>query len=89
MYNGSSLRVWFDRDINFEVIGDLSADIASLPRLITSRSNQKLTDDSRLARKQSENRAVVERAAFNIGGDAALASKPTVSKLEKFLNTDD
>ena len=32
----SSLRVWFDRDINFEVGGDLSADIVSLPRLVTA-----------------------------------------------------
>ena len=41
------LRVWFDRDISFEVGGDLSADIAPLPRLVTSRSHEKLSDDSR------------------------------------------
>jgi len=44
----SSLRIWFDRDISFEVGGDLSADIVSLPRLVTSRSHEKLCDDSRL-----------------------------------------
>ena len=38
-YDGS-LCVWFDRDISFEVGGDLSADIVSLPRLGTSRSNK-------------------------------------------------
>ena len=43
----SSLRIWFDRDISFEVGGNLSADIVSLPRLVTSRSNEKLRDDSR------------------------------------------
>ena len=43
-----SLRVWFDRDIGFEVGGGLSADIVSLPRLVTSRSHDKLSDDSRL-----------------------------------------
>ena len=32
LHYDSSLRVWFDRDINFEVGGDLSADIVSLPR---------------------------------------------------------
>ena len=38
LHYDSSLRVWFDRDISFEVGGELSADIVSLPRLVTSRS---------------------------------------------------
>ena len=65
-YDGS-LRVWFDRDISFEVGGDLSADIVSLPRLVTSRSHEKQQGDSRITSKQSVKRSVVERAAFNIG----------------------
>ena len=89
LHYDSSLRVWFDRDISFEVGGDLSADIVSLPRLVTSRSHEKLNDDSRLTSKQSVKLAVVERAIHNIGRDAAPASKPIVSKLDKFLNTDE
>ena len=89
LHYDSSLRVWFDRDISFEVGGDLSADILSLPRLVTSRSNEKLRDDSRITSKQSVKLDVVERAMQNIGRDTAPASKPTVSKLDKFLNTDD
>lgn len=89
LHYDSSLRVWFDRDISFEVGGDLSADIVSLPRLVTSRSHEKLSDDSRLTRKQSVKLAVVERAMHNIGRDAAPASKDDKSKLDKFLNTDD
>lgn len=89
LHYDSSLRVWFDRDISFEVGGDLSADIVSLPRLVTSRSHEKLSDDSRLSSKQSVKLAVVERAMYNIGRDAAPASKPTASKLDKFLNADD
>ena len=89
LHYDSSLRVWFDRDINFEVGGDLSADIISLPRLVTSRSHEKLSDDSRISSKQSVKLAVVERAIHNIGRDAAPASKDDVSKLDKFLNTDD
>ena len=89
LHSDSTLRVWFDRDINFEVGGDLSADIVSLPRLVTSRSNEKLSDDSRISSKQSVKLAVVERAMHNIGRDAAPASKDDVSKLEKFLNTND
>ena len=89
LHYDSSLRIWFDRDISFEMGGDLSADIVSLPRLVTSRSHEKLSDDSRLTSKQSVKLAVVERAMHNIGRDAAPAPKDTVSKLYKFLNTDD
>jgi tetratricopeptide (TPR) repeat protein len=67
LHYDSSLRIWFDRDISFEVGGDLSADIVSLPRLVTSRSNEKHSDDSRLTSKQSVKLAVVERAIYNIG----------------------
>ena len=89
LHYDSTLRVWFDRDINFEMGGDLSADIVSLSRLVTSRSHEKLNDDSRLTSKQSVKLAVVERAMHNIGRDTAQASKDDVSKLVKFLNTDD
>ena len=43
LHYDSTLRVWFDRDISFEVGADLSADIVSLPRLVTSRSHEKLS----------------------------------------------
>ena len=64
LHHDSSLRVWFDRDISFEVGGDLSADIVLLPRLVTSRSHEKLSDDSRISSKQSVKLAVVERAVW-------------------------
>jgi tetratricopeptide (TPR) repeat protein len=89
LHYDNSLRLWFDRDISFEVGGDLSADIVSLPRLVTSRSNEKLSEDSRLTSKQSVKLAVVERAMHNIGRDAAPAPKDDVSKLAKFLNAED
>ena len=88
LHYDSSLRVWFDRDINFEVGGDLSADIVSLPRLVTSRSHEKLNDDSRLTSKQSVKLAVVERAMYNIGRETALAPKDDISKLDKFLTAE-
>ena len=89
LHSDSSLRVWFDRDISFEVGGDLSADIVSLPRLVTSRSHEKLSDDSRLTSRQSVKLAVVERAIHNIGRDITPASKGDASKLDKFLSIDD
>lgn len=67
LHYDSSLRIWFDRDISFEVGGDLSADIVALPRLVTSRSHEKQKEDSRLISKQSVKLGVVERTAFNIG----------------------
>lgn len=88
LHSDSALRVWFDRDISFEIGGDLSADIVSLPRLVTSRSYEKLRDDSRLTSKQNVKLTVIERAMHNIGRDAAPAPKDDVSKLDKFLNTD-
>jgi hypothetical protein len=39
----------------------------SLPRLVTSRSHEKLCYDSRLTSKQSVKLALVERAIYNIG----------------------
>ena len=89
LHYDSSLRVWFDRDISFEAGSGLSADIVSLPRLVTSRSHEKLSDDSRLTSKQSVKLAVVERAMHNIGRGAVPVSKPSASKLDKFLNTGD
>jgi len=73
LHYDSTLRVWFDRDISFEVGGDLSPDIVFLPSLVTSRSHEKLNNDSRLTSKQSVKLAAVERAMQNIGRDAAPA----------------
>jgi hypothetical protein len=87
LHSDSTLRVWFDRDISFEVGGDLSADIVSLPRLVTSRSHEKLSDDSRLSSKQSVKLAVVERAMQAIGRDETAAPKDTQTKLRDFLKT--
>ena len=89
LHYDSSLHIWFDRDISFEVGGDSSADVVSLPRLVASRSNEKLSDDSRLTSKQSVKLTVVERAIHNIGRDTAPTSKDDLAKLDKFLNMDD
>ena len=57
--------------------------------MVTSRSHEKLSDDSRLSSKQNVKLTVVERAMHNIGRDTAPATKDAVSKLDKFLNTED
>ena len=63
------LRIWFDRDISFAVGEGLSADIVSLPRLVTSRSNERLNEDSRITSKKSVKLTVVERAIDAVGRD--------------------
>ena len=80
---------WFDRGISFAVGEGLGADIVSLPRLVASRSNEKLNEDSRITGKQSVKLTVVERAIYRIGRDASVPSKGDGFMLEKFLNTDD
>jgi len=57
--------------------------------LVTSRSHEKLSDDSRLTNKQSVKLAVVERAMHKIGRDVAPGSNSSVSKLDNFLNVED
>ena len=89
LHSDSSLRVWFDRDISFELGGDLSADPNSLPRLVTSRSHEKQRKDSRIVSKRNVKLAVVERAIHSIGRDTEQLSQSERSKLDKFLNTDD
>ena len=67
LHSDSTLRVWFDREISFEVGGDLSADIVSLPRLVTSRSNERLSGDCRIDNKRGIKLSNVEHAIDRIG----------------------
>jgi tetratricopeptide (TPR) repeat protein len=69
LHDNGYLRIWFDRDISFGTGSDLSADIVSLPRLVTSRSNERLNEDSRIINKQDVKLSVVERVIHNIGRD--------------------
>ena len=63
LHYDSKFRVWFDRDISYEVGGGLSADILSVPRLVTSRSHEMLRDDNRLTSKKRVEVAVSGRAS--------------------------
>ena len=82
-YN-SSLHVYFDRDIRFEVGEGLCADIVLLPRFVTSRCNEEHSYDSRLINKQSIKLTLVKRFINNIGRDEVQ-----ITTQDKFLNTDD
>ena len=84
----ASLQIWFDRNLDFGHGSLIDASLGNLPRLVTSRSIEKLSDDSRLVKKIDVKISVVERAIYSIGRDTAVPSKGDRLMLEKFLNTD-
>ena len=84
----ASLQIWFDRNLDFGHGSLIDASLGNLPRLVTSRSIEKLSDDSRLVKKIDVKISVVERAIYSIGRDTAVPSKGDILMLEKFLNTD-
>ena len=85
----ASLQIWFDRNLDFAHGSLIDASLGNLPRLITSRSVEKLRDDSRLVKKTDVKISVVERAIYSIGRDTAVPSKGDSVILDKFLNTND
>ena len=85
----ASLQIWFDRHLDFGHGSLIDASLGNLPRLVTSRSIEKLSDDSRLVKKIDVKIGVVERAIYSIGRDTVVPSKGDSFMLEKFLNTDE
>ena len=85
----ASLQIWFDRNLDFGHGSLIDASLGNLPRLVTSRSIEKLRDDSRLVKKIDVKISVVERAIYSIGRDTEVSSNADRLMLEKFLNTDD
>ena len=85
----ASLHIWFDRNLDFGHGSLIDASLGNLPRLVTSRSIEKLSDDSRLVKKIDVKISVVERAIYSIGRDTEVSSKGDRLMLEKFLNTNE
>ena len=85
----ASLQIWFDRNLDFAHGSLIDASLGNLPRLVTSRSIEKLSDDSRLVKKIDVKISVVERAIHSIGRDAEVSSKGDSFMLKKFLNIED
>ena len=85
----ASLQIWFDRNLDFAHGSLIDASLGNLPRLVTSRSIEKLRDDSRLVKKIDVKIGVVERAIYSIGRDTVVLSNGDRLMLEKFLNIDD
>jgi hypothetical protein len=85
----ASLQIWFDRNLDFEHGSLIDASLGNLPRLVTSRSIEKLSDDSRLVKKIDVKIGVVERAIDNIGRDIKPMASSVKLQLNRFLQIDD
>ena len=85
----ASLQIWFDRHVDFGHGSLIDASLGNLPRLVTSRSIEKLSDDSLIVKKIDVKISFVECAIYSIGRDTTVSSKCDGFMLEKFLNTDD
>ncbi|MDE0987471.1 MAG: hypothetical protein OSA02_08115 [Schleiferiaceae bacterium] len=85
----ASLQIWFDRHLDFGHGSLIDASLGNLPHLVTSRSIEKLSDNSRLVKKIDVKISVVERAIHSIGRDTEVSSNGDRLMLERFLNTDD
>ena len=85
----ASLQIWFDRHLDFEHGSLIDASLGNLPRLVKSRSIEKLRDDSRIVKKIDVKISVVERAIYSIGRDTEVSSNGDRLMLEKFLNADE
>ena len=73
----ASLHMWFDRGLDFGHGGLVDAQLGNLPRVITSRSVDRQTTDSRLMSKR-----VVKIAAVEAAISALIAVEP-VNKEER------
>jgi hypothetical protein len=82
-----SLRLWFDRELDFAHGSLIDANLSSLPRLVTSRSNEKQRGDIRAMSKREVKLSVVERALQAIGRDEKAATIDAKANLRDFLQT--
>jgi flagellar biosynthesis GTPase FlhF len=80
-----SLQLWFDRELDFAHGSLIDANLSSLPRLVTSRSNEKQRGDIRAMSKREVKLSVVERALQAIGRDEKAAPIDAKGNLRDFL----
>ena len=80
-----SLQLWFDRELDFSHGSLIDANLSSLPRLVTSRSNEKQRGDIRAMSKREVKLSVVERVMQAIGRDERAQPKDTQTNLRDFL----
>ena len=82
----SSLREWFDRELDFTTSGTLSIDVQGMPRVVTSRGN-KLTSGAASAVSKAQIKRDVLENALELGkfGLVGLVGKEDEAKLKVML----
>lgn len=80
-----SLDLWFDRELDFAHGSLIDANLSSLPRLVTSRSNKNQRCDIRSMSKRELKLSIVEQAIQVIGREEKAAPKDTQTNLRDFL----
>ena len=82
----SSLREWFDRELDFTTSGTLSIDVQGMPRVVTSRGN-KLTSGAASAVSKAQIKRNVLENALELGkfGLVGALGKEDEAKLKVML----
>jgi hypothetical protein len=75
-----SIQAWFDRPLAFGAGTAISANVESLPRMVTSRSHERLSDHQALMRKREVKLDVVERAIAGLESSLSEYSKHAAVK---------
>lgn len=88
----ASLQIWFDRALDFSFGSHRDAQLGNLPHVVTSRSIDKQSGDSRIMSKQQVKIVVVEQASDALKYEYKSAAKADdvatdSSKLADFLKT--
>ena len=80
----ANMRIWFDRDVDNTADGTLNADMAGVPRVVTSRGGNKITSGAASAiSKESIKREVLEGALGSVGLKETAKLKGMLAKLKR------
>jgi len=75
-----AIQAWFDRPLEFGAGAAILATVESLPRLVTSRSHERLSDHQALMRKREVKLDIVERAIASLEASLSEYSKHSAVK---------
>jgi hypothetical protein len=93
VFEDANLQIWFDRALDFGHGSLIDSSLGNLPRLVTSRSIDKQSDDSRIVKKIDVKISAVERAIDTLKNDdtdeSSDGKEATRKQLDEFLKLDD
>ena len=78
-----NLRIWFDRNTDWDIDSIAAADIDNIPRVVTSRSNQRISPSPLVLSKNTIKQQIVSKALNNLNNQ--FNDKEVNQKLNKLL----